>query len=115
MKDSFVKTLIEKNIITKSTQVTAEFNKIDYSSKGLLITDICTVDEVVETKQGKCIFKLTRLDSHEPVVVPADNILMVDGMNPSVLAKAFELNIDGSKKKTGKRRGRPRSHFPYGE
>ena len=115
LNDNLVKTLIEKNIINNSTQVTARFKKIDQSCKGLEIDDLCVIEEVVETKAGKCYFKLSRVDSHEQITVPSENILMVDGMSPNLLARAFELNIDGSKKAQGKRRGRPRKYFPIGE
>ena len=113
--DGFVQTLLDKQIINfGATQVLAKYKKIDYSLRGLDLQNIFIVEDVQQNINGKFLFKLSRLDDKEPVIVSSDNILLVDGMEPAVLAKAFEINIDGSKKILGKRRGRPRKHFPYG-
>lgn len=115
LSPGLIETLLDKKIINNSTQMYVEFTKTDQSLRGLTLKDICTVDEVLRDTDNKYIFKLTRLDCKEPITVPAEKVLLIDGMDPKTLCKAFELNVDGSKKKLGKRRGRPRTHFPYGE
>lgn len=113
--DGFVQTLLDRKIINfGATQVLAEYQKIDYSFRGLKLQNLFVVEDVRRGSNGKHIFRLSRLDDKEPAVVTSDDILLVDGMTPQVLAKAFEINIDGTKKVLGKRRGRPRKHFPYG-
>lgn len=114
IEDSLVQTLLERKIINNGTQVLVEFKKIDHSQRGLTLKDICTIDEVVKGKNGKYVFKLTRLENKEAISVLSNKVIQVDGMEPKLIAKAFDLNIDGTRKKLGKRRGRPRKHFPYG-
>lgn len=115
LNEGLIQALLDKKIINNTTQVFAEFTKTDHSLRGLTLKDICTVDEVIKDKDGKFLFRLTRLESKEPVTVFSNKVMLIDGMDPKTLCKAFDLNIDGSKKQLGKRRGRPRKHFPYGE
>ena len=113
--DGLVQSLLDKKVINNGTRVLVEFRKIDNSQRSLVLKDICTIDNVVKDNTGRFLFKLTRLENKEPVSVFSNKVIEIDGMEPKLLAKAFDLNIDGSKKKLGKRRGRPRKHFPYGQ
>jgi hypothetical protein len=83
--------------------------------RALKLKDFFTIEAVSKQQDGRFLFKLCRLESKEQFLIPEEKVLMVDGMEPKVLAKAFDLNLDGSKKVMGKRRGRPRKHFPYGQ
>lgn len=113
--DGFVQTLLDRKIINfGSTQVLAKYKKIDYSFRGLELQNLFVVENANKNSNGKFIFTLSRLDDKEPIVATTDDILLIDGMEPKDIAKAFDLNIDGSKKVLGKRRGRPRKHLPYG-
>lgn len=115
LNSGLVQALLERNILNGGTQVLAEFEKTDNSMRALKLKDYFTIDAVNRQKDGRFLFKLCRLETKEFFLIPEDKVLMVDGMEPKDLAKAFDLNADGSKKVMGKRRGRPRKHFPYGQ
>lgn len=115
LQTGLIDALLDKRILNGATQLFVEFEKTDNSMRVLKLTDYFTIDAVGKQSDGRFVFKLCRMDTKEKISVTEDKVLMVDGMEPRELAKAFDLNEDGSKLVMGKRRGRPRKHFPYGE
>jgi hypothetical protein len=115
LQEGLVQTLLDRGIINGATQILAEFNKVDNSFRALTLKDTFTVDNVETDESGKHWFNLIRLETKESVKLPTTSIFLIDGMEPAEIAKAFDLNVDGTKKVLGLRRGRPRKHFPYGK
>lgn len=105
MNDNLAETLVNKGIINTNTKLETR-----YIGKGLDGTfsvpsvGTFTVTKIEKRKQ-LMVFTLTRTDGFE-TMVPADNILRIDGMDPVRLAKVYNLNEDGSLGKVGKKRGR---------
>lgn len=105
MNDNLAKILVNKNIINTNTKLETR-----YLGKGLdgsytvpsvgtfTVTNIGKIENII-------IFTLVRTDGFE-TIVPADNILRIDGMDPVRLAKVYNLKEDGSPGKVGKKRGR---------
>ena len=113
--NGLVQTLIQKNIISNSTQVKARFKKFDYGMRSLMLEDLFTVDRI-EKHNDNYAFHVTRIGTTaEKAIIMAADILKIDGMDPDQIAAAYELEVEGNKKPQGKRRGRPRKWFPYGE
>lgn len=110
LQEGLAKTLVTKGIINSKTQVLATFNKVDTSFRSLKLKDLFNVLDVVESQEGKCLFNVARVENDERYQLPTENIVEIDGMPPKDVAKAFDLNPDGSKKVMGKQRGRPRIH-----
>ncbi len=109
-----IQTMVDRKIINSSTQVWAKFQKKDNSLRVLTLQDNFNVLEIKKHEISEVMFKLIRVETKEIVSVPLENIIMVDGMTAKGFAKAYDLNLDGTNKVMGKRRGRPRKHFPYG-
>ena len=114
LSNGLVESLLNRNILCHSTRILAEFEKTDNSLRKLKLTDLFNIEKVEKLKNNDYLFTLCRIDTKERVLVTIDKILTVDGMSPKVLARAYGLSTTGEKNKSGKRRGRPRKHFPYG-
>ena len=115
LNSGLVETLIDRKILNQTTRILAEFEKTDNSLRKLKLKDLFYIEKVERDKTGTLFLKLCRIETKERFTLPLENILEIDGMEPKVLAKAFGLSINGSKSISGKRRGRPRKHFPYGQ
>lgn len=112
LQDNLVRTLLARKIINTSTNVLARFNKIDFSSRGLMIESTFDVDSIVENKAGQIVFCLIRQENGDRQLVLSEDIIKIDDMTPEVIAESFDLNVDGTKKEMGKRRGRPLKYRP---
>lgn len=108
LQEGLVKTLLKRGIINTTTQVLAVFNKVDHSLRSLRLKDFFKVNSVEEGKTGKHTFDLSRIETSELYKLPTDQIILIDGMEPTEIAKAYDLNLDGSNKVMGKPRGRPK-------
>ena len=69
LTEGLVQSLIKKRIINNSTQITAKFNKIDYSSRGIELTDIFTVDRVVNENNQHFFHLIRKLQDNFKFVI----------------------------------------------
>lgn len=101
--------LIKRKIVKRGTQMDVNYHKMTDGGiakhRGLF-----TVDGAQATDTGFSI-KLHAVDAPATMVeVGVANVNRIEGMLPEQMAEAYDLLVDGSKKKLGKRRGRPRKH-----
>lgn len=102
--NQIINALLEKNAIGRDNVVTAtytvaEAGRIIKKSGDFGIVDInkdhnninLTVKHIIEKNQ---------------IVINDDQIVAIDGMDLTRYADVYDINLDGSSKKTGKKRGR---------
>ena len=104
MLESLARTLIERGIINNNTQVEAWYWGKDLASNLKRMRDFFNIGNVKEVK-NKVIFDVYRNDGFT-TTIKTEDIINVDGMTPDLIARAFCLNIDGSSRKMGMKRGR---------
>jgi len=100
-----VKAMLDKNALNSDTVITAW-----YQAKGAFGHIIKKQDDFIMTdvqKQGE-EYKLTlrQIIGKSTVTIWARDIIAIDGMQPERYVDVYDINPDGSRKKTGKKRGR---------
>lgn len=105
MNDNLAKTLVNKNIINTNTKLETRYlgqgldGSFTVPSVGIFtVSAIKKIENII-------IFTLVRNDGFK-TIVPADNVLRIDGMDPVRLATVYNLKEDGSPGKISKKRGR---------
>lgn len=96
---NLAETLINKRLLTINSQVQLE--------SGL---EKFTIKEIKKTDNGY-VFHVISAENFKPRTINCEQVLMLDGMEPEIVAAAYDIMPNGSKKVLGKRRGRPRKHF----
>lgn len=109
LTNALAKTLIDRNIINKSTKIEAYYTRMDFSGSYNRTRNTLSLANVC--KHGE-EYSFVLYDQHSDLVVtvPVEDVMAIDGMEPSLVAEAFDLQMDGTKKILGKKRGRPRKH-----
>lgn len=95
MNLNLFKTLLDKNIINSTTIIESY-----YPARMLGGLSTCKLSDnfnFVKFVNDKITLK--RVNTNEIYILPVDNILCIDGMNPVRLAEIYGIKSDGSKKK----------------
>lgn len=105
MNREFVKTLKERGILGINTKILANYKgyTLDGStipSKGELLV------KEIDIKESTIDILATPLFGQTKYKISVKDIIEIDGMNPQRLGRVFNINIDGSTRITGKKRGR---------
>ncbi len=107
MDNNLALILNEKGLITERTEVETYYESSYlgnvYNTK--LIGEF-SVSNVLVSDDKRVVFKLRSLRDGAIKEVPASYIIKIDGMEPERYALVYDINLDGSKIKSGKRRGR---------
>ncbi len=94
MKLELLKQLVEKQVISKNSQIEIDDKSL---SRFLMVTDIKGIDIYGEDiKDGS------------PHKIQMDSIRRINGMEISRIAELFNINLDGTLRDPGVRRGRKR-------
>lgn len=106
-----MQSLLEKDGLNCDTVITAYHISNDRHGKPQRKCDDFVMVDI--TKLGnEYQLKLRQLIGAGSVVVPATDIVALDGMDPARYVDIYDINPDGSTKKVGKKRGRkPKDHF----
>lgn len=107
MISNIVVTLVKNNVFDKNTIVTAKYQTRDLFGRTFNQIGDFRIQNVIREDEN-VIFELVSLESASDLVIRREpsHILAVDGMNIARFADVYNLKIDGSVKKTGKKRGR---------
>jgi hypothetical protein len=106
MKTDLVQKLIEKGAIKQRTEIEAYYKGIDLSGARLARVRGNFIVLGARLVEGRISFDgLSTIDGTRERFL-ADDILMVDGMDPERFAHNFGLDINGETLRQGKRRGR---------
>lgn len=102
MESKLAKTLIDKQIIKRDTEVIVEYNAIDLSGQP---RSRVQGNFVVTRVADQTVFVTSTVDGRKRKVL-AEDIVSIDGMDPVRLARNYNIKADGSTSIPGKRRGR---------
>lgn len=107
MKHELLQALIEKKAFAPDTIVTADYSTVDLFGRKFYKTGEFKIKRILKSEQT-CLFELVDLKdvSDQTVTADLDNIKAIDGMDLYRFADIYDLMPDGSKKKTGRKRGR---------
>ena len=101
MHQSLVKSLMLRNVIKEKTQFEVSYIKRSLNGNFVNVTDNVSLNEI-----KKEYFSCYSVKSGVNINVNSDQILKIDGMSADRLAVLFNLNMDGTEKPKGKKRGR---------
>lgn len=102
MKKNLAKKLIERDVMKFESKAWATV-----MSKGMTGDPVEVQKELVLTEVNTSVCK--GYNTREPKIIfrfPTSSIYRLDGMSLDRLAQAYNLNDDGTKRKTGKKPGR---------
>lgn len=103
--NQLISALIDRSAIGTDNVVTATYTVRDGSGRS--VRRIGDFGVVSFEKEGEHIsFTLQHVIDKNRIMVDDENIVAIDGMDPSRYAEVYDLNADGSAKKLGKKRGR---------
>lgn len=102
MKTELAKVLIEKDILKFETKVTAIVQANGLGNDPVTVKKILVLTDV--TEDGCKGYNTSDPDTLYPVKY--SDIITFEGMTLSRLAEAYDLNTDGTKRKTGMKPGR---------
>lgn len=109
MHQNLALALLDKKIIQPGkTRVDVDY--VDVSCRKRTRKQGTFVIEQIHQEDPNLRFLLKEPFATNQIVVTSEQILKIDGMTPETVANAFDYKPDGTKKKLGKRRGRPRKH-----
>lgn len=103
--NNLISALIEQNAISKDNVVTATYTVRDGVGRTLQRTGQFGIVHFERTDTA-ISFTLQHVIEKSKIKVDDDNIIAIDGMELERYADVYDLNVDGSKKKMGKKRGR---------
>lgn len=107
MKHELFNALLEKNALASDTIITANYETTDLFGRTFLKTGDFKIKRVLKSNEQVCIELIALRDvSNSIVKTEVSNIKAIDGMNLERFADIYDLYLDGSKKKTGRKRGR---------
>jgi hypothetical protein len=112
MDSNLAEALLNKGVLKQDTEIDAVHTVSDMA--GLPTVTKEDTFTVVQAKKGdqRVWVLATRNSDGRRVQLPDTAITRIDGMDPDRCAKAFNLRADGSKARTGKKRGRKPKHRP---
>lgn len=107
MKHKLIHALIEKNAFASDTIITADYHTADLFGRPFCKTGDFRIKRILKSNDS-CLFELALLQdvANSTVKTSLDNIKAIDGMDIARFADIYDLLPDGSKKKTGRKRGR---------
>jgi len=100
-----IKAMIDKNILNFDTVVTANYKSKDCSGKVTTQQDDFVIVRIFESGCDY-ILNLRKMIGNTAVNISARDVIALDGMKPERYVEVYNINPDGSTKKTGKKRGR---------
>lgn len=103
--NQLISALVDRHVITGDNVVTASYTVQDSVGRTLKKVGnfgVVTVEKVEDAIQ----FTLQHVVEKNKVKVTEDSIIAIDGMDIRRYAEVYDINEDGSNKKTGKKRGR---------
>lgn len=105
MDTNLLSTLINKNIIRIGTRLTVFRPGLDLA--GVLTVKVKDeLDIFTILDEDEIIITACSISKERNYKIKASHILKIDGMDPAILAKIFNVNADGSLRPPGKKRGR---------
>lgn len=106
MTEQLISALIEKEAFASDTIFTASYVSQDVFGRTFSKIGDFKLQKVVNL-QSDTFLELCILENSKIIVKAEYNsIQMIDGMDLKRFADIYDLNLDGSQKKTGKKRGR---------
>lgn len=97
--------LVDKKVINSDNVITASYTVCD--SAGRSIRKVGNFGVIKIDKLDDSVnFTLQHVLEKKRVKVDDESIIAIDGMDPRRYADVYDINADGSNKKTGKKRGR---------
>lgn len=103
--NNLISALIERAVINGDNVITASYTVQD--SVGRILKKIGDFGLVnIEQQNNSIQFVLQHMIEKHRVRVDDESIIAIDGMDIKRYADVYDINADGSNKKTGKKRGR---------
>lgn len=100
-----IKAMLDKNVLNLDTVVTANYKCTDCLGRTVIQQDDFIIVEI--TKSGcDYILNLKKMIGAAAVNISACDVVALDGMKPERYVEVYDINPDGTTKKTGKKRGR---------
>lgn len=103
--NQLISALVDKQAITTDNVITANYTVRDGSGRSTQRTGEFGIVRF-EKMGDEIMFTLKHIVEKNQVMINDDHILAIDGMPPCRYADVYDINLDGSDKKTGKKRGR---------
>lgn len=111
MNKDLLRKLIETSIIKPFVEIEAHYTVVEFSGNSTIRkTGEFVIFEIVENA-GHFDFVCASAVDGRRRVIPEEDIILIDGMEPERFANVFGIAPDGSKLKMGKRRGRKPKHL----
>lgn len=106
MKEQLITALVEKQAFVDDTIFTASYKSQDLFGRIFSKVGDFRLQKIIK-QQSSTILELSILE-HSKIIVMVDptEIQLIDGMDLHRFAEIYDLHIDGSQKKTGRKRGR---------
>lgn len=104
MQNELAQALIDRGVINNNTRIIARCPIIAMGGAPAEQELALTVDRAY-FEDGALKFRASHR-SGKKYSVPVEKIIIVDGMDPARLALAYDIKADGTKKLSGKKRGR---------
>lgn len=106
MTEQLISALIEKDAFVSDTIFTASYISQDRFGRTFPKIGDFKLHRVIK-QHSNLFLELRILENAELIIkTETDSIQMIDGMDLQRFADIYDLNIDGSEKKIGKKRGR---------
>lgn len=106
MTERLISALIEKEAFVTDTIFTASYTSQDVFGRIFSKTGDFKLQRVIK-QQTNTLLELVILESSGLIVkAESDSIQMIDGMDLQRFADIYDLEMDGTHKKTGRKRGR---------
>lgn len=100
-----ISALLDKNALTEGNIITATYSIKDIFGRILTKTDEFDIVKVDKT-DFQINFTLRHLVEKNEIYINDEHIVAIDGMKIERYADVYDINLDGTSKKIGKKRGR---------
>lgn len=107
MDNKLAEALVLKGVLTKGTEVRAQFKAMGMGSvANVLVRGDFSITKARIREDGKVVFELAGLRDGSTTKVFAEAIEDIDGMDPVRFASVYDITAEGTKAVVGARRGR---------
>lgn len=107
MKPELLSALMEKKALASDTIITANYETTDLFGRTFSKIGDFKIKRILKSSEHCCIELISLKDVTNSIIKTAiSNIKAIDGMNVERFADIYDLHLDGSKKKIGRKRGR---------
>jgi len=107
MDNKLAEALVLKGVLKEGTEVRAKHKAMGLGSVvNVIVSGEFSITGTKILEDGRVYFKLADLRSGAPSSVFAEDIEIIDGMDPVRFANVYNITADGGKAILGKRRGR---------